>query len=221
MRTQEERVEEQQRDRWLRRLTIRAGRVIYPVIERSWLGRLVWLPPLQRIKYRIIYTPSWRVVELMDMFGAAEVRGWLAGGWGVDALLGRQTRPHCDIDLVIGDDDESYEQVTRILAGEGFRFTGTHHDPRIAIPWCHMWRHDAGQKVEVVPVPLDKPPFAADGGGIGHAFAVGSIDGHPVPCLSAKLQLFLHTGYPQRKIDEHDVALLTAYLSIPKMRTTA
>ena len=26
---------------------------------------------------------------------------WLDGGWGVDALLGRQTRPHNDIDLFI------------------------------------------------------------------------------------------------------------------------
>lgn len=29
------------------------------------------------------------------------MRVWLDGGWGVDALLGRQTRPHDDMDIVI------------------------------------------------------------------------------------------------------------------------
>ena len=29
----------------------------------------------------------------------AGVRFWLAGGWGVDALAGRQTRSHRDLDV--------------------------------------------------------------------------------------------------------------------------
>lgn len=31
----------------------------------------------------------------------AAIRAWLDGGWGVDALLGRQTRTHADVDVVI------------------------------------------------------------------------------------------------------------------------
>jgi lincosamide nucleotidyltransferase A/C/D/E len=81
-----------------------------------------------------------------------------------------------------------------------------------------MWRHDAGHKVEVLPVPLHKPPFAADGdiGGVSQPFTEGSIDGRPVPCLSAELQLLLHNGYPQREADNHDVALLREYLAARK-----
>ena len=212
-------MEKKQRGRWSRRLAVRVGQVVYLAIAGSPLGWLVRLPLVQRIKYRFIYTPAWRVVAILDLLAAAEVRVWVAGGWGVDALLGRQTRPHCDIDLVVGDDGPPYQQVTQVLAREGFRFTGTYHHPGIPIPWCHIWRHDAGHKVEVLPVPLHEPPFAADGAdasGARQPFAEGSIDGRPVPCLSAELQILLHNGYPQREIDNHDVALLRAYSAARK-----
>ena len=32
---------------------------------------------------------------------------WVAGGWGVDALVGQQTRPHRDLDLAVDANDES------------------------------------------------------------------------------------------------------------------
>ena len=217
-------MDEKECGRWPRRLTIRVVQVVYLAIAGSSLGWLVRLSLVQRIKYRIAYTPAWRVLALQDLLAAAEVRAWLAGGWGVDALLGRQTRPHCDIDLVIGDDGPSYQRVAQVLAGEGFRFTGTYHHPGIPIPWCNIWRHDAGHKVEVLPVPLHEPPFAAAGAdpkGAGQPFAEGSIDGRPVPCLSAELQLLLHNGYLQREIDNHDVGLLRAYLGLPEGRTAA
>jgi lincosamide nucleotidyltransferase A/C/D/E len=219
LRSREDRVSEKQSSRWPRQQAIRIGRKIYPAIYGSWLGWILRLPPVERIKYRIIYTPASKVLAVMDELAAAQVRGWLAGGWGVDALVGRQTRPHNDIDLVIGDDEPPFQQIGQALAREGFWFVGAVHHPGIPIPWCHMWRHHAGHKVEVLPVPLYKPPFAADGadvGGVRQPFTEGSIDGQPVPCLSAELQLLLHNGYPQREADNHDVALLRAYLASRK-----
>jgi lincosamide nucleotidyltransferase A/C/D/E len=209
---------------WPRRLIVRMGRTIYPAIVKSPVGWLVRRSPMERIKYRIIYTPAWRVLAILDLLAAVGVPAWLAGGWGVDALLGRQTRPHCDIDLVIGDDDPSYQQVAQILTREGFWFANTQYTPGIPIALCHIWRHDAGHKVEVLPVPLHEPPFAAGddhAGGVGQAFAEGSIDGRPVPCLAAELQLQLHNGYSQRKVDTHDVGLLRTYLGLPEQATIA
>jgi lincosamide nucleotidyltransferase A/C/D/E len=29
------------------------------------------------------------------------IRIWINGGWGVDALIGKQTRPHSDLDIII------------------------------------------------------------------------------------------------------------------------
>ena len=33
------------------------------------------------------------VVGLLDIFGEHGINFWIDGGWGVDALLGEQTRP--------------------------------------------------------------------------------------------------------------------------------
>ena len=41
---------------------------------------------------------------LLAVIGVLEAEGidvWLDGGWGVDALLGHQTREHGDLDLVV------------------------------------------------------------------------------------------------------------------------
>lgn len=40
-------------------------------------------------------------VAFLDVLAAADVTPWIDGGWGVDALLGHQTREHGDLDLVI------------------------------------------------------------------------------------------------------------------------
>jgi hypothetical protein len=39
--------------------------------------------------------------ELNTVLSALHIRFWLRGGWAVDFLLGRVTRPHADLDLVM------------------------------------------------------------------------------------------------------------------------
>src|SRR2546422_5781430 len=41
------------------------------------------------------------VVEVLDRLDGAGIEASLDGGWGVDALLGEQTRPHDDLDLIV------------------------------------------------------------------------------------------------------------------------
>jgi lincosamide nucleotidyltransferase A/C/D/E len=45
------------------------------------------------------------VLVVLDQLDQAGLVVWLDGGWGVDALLGRHSRPHQDLDLVIARDD--------------------------------------------------------------------------------------------------------------------
>ena len=49
------------------------------------------------------------------------VRFWLIGGWGVDALLHRQTRPHKDLDVLVRLAD--LRALRRLLDGHGFTRT--------------------------------------------------------------------------------------------------
>ena len=55
--------------------------------------------------------------EVLAILGAVEVTGtrlWVAGGWGVDALVGRQTRAHRDLDLIL--DSQRLEECLALLA---------------------------------------------------------------------------------------------------------
>src|SRR5688572_6319538 len=41
------------------------------------------------------------VCRLVAQLEQAGLTVWLDGGWGVDALLGRETRPHHDLDIIV------------------------------------------------------------------------------------------------------------------------
>jgi Aminoglycoside-2''-adenylyltransferase len=45
------------------------------------------------------------VVEVLTALDAGGIDYWVEGGWGIDALLGRQTREHRDLDLGVGLDE--------------------------------------------------------------------------------------------------------------------
>jgi lincosamide nucleotidyltransferase A/C/D/E len=204
---------------WLRRRALRAARAAYLGLERSRLAPLLDLPPVRRLKAQITHTPAARVLEVLDLLATTGVSVWIAGGWGVDALLGRQTRRHYDLDLVISDSDEEYRKVADVLQREGFHPDEPELTPGLAMPLRCAWHHDDGHSLEIMPVALQAPPFnAAPAGARTPAdwspFTSGQIGGRRVPCLSAGLQVTLHEeyGYPLRDIDETDLGLLQAYV---------
>ena len=55
------------------------------------------------------------VKQILQFAIDAEIKVFLDGGWGVDALLGHQSRAHNDIDIFVGSmDDFCSEWRTRI-----------------------------------------------------------------------------------------------------------
>jgi lincosamide nucleotidyltransferase A/C/D/E len=46
-------------------------------------------------------TTAQDVLEVLESLTAADVPWWVAGGWAVDALVGEQTRPHDDVDVMV------------------------------------------------------------------------------------------------------------------------
>jgi lincosamide nucleotidyltransferase A/C/D/E len=59
-----------------------------------------------------------RVLELLAHLTTHGITAWLDGGWAVDALIGRQRRPHDDLDLLV--DITDVERVPTVLAGHGY-----------------------------------------------------------------------------------------------------
>src|SRR6266540_3532896 len=45
------------------------------------------------------------VIQLYKLFEENGIEIWIDGGWAVDALLGKETRPHKDLDIAIQQKD--------------------------------------------------------------------------------------------------------------------
>ena len=160
--------------------------------------------------------PSSRLLELLDVLAAAGVPVWLDGGWGVDALLGSQSREHDDADLVVRLAD--LHRLQQALQPYGFSVAEDHLPTRLVL------RSDLGEQVDLHPVTFDA---AGDGWQAGAApdgrdarypadqFTTGTVDGRRVPCLGPEVQLAHHSGYEPRPHDVADVRRLAARYGLP------
>jgi lincosamide nucleotidyltransferase A/C/D/E len=149
------------------------------------------------------------VFDVLDPLTDAGVRWWLAGGWGVAALLGRQTREHRDVDLAVDADDLA--ACRQVLAELGYRPETDWLPVRVEL------RAPGDRWVDVHPVVFDATGHGRQAGFDGahfdyppEAFANGTLDGRPVTCLSVRQQLAFHAGYQPRPQDAHDIAILNA-----------
>jgi len=149
------------------------------------------------------------VREVLDALDSAGIESWLDGGWGVDALLGEQTRAHQDVDLVVRVSDVA--TMRSVLAGHGFALVeGVPHSNFVL-------RDGRGREVDVHPV-----RFEDGGNGIyrmenGDDWIIpaegftgrGTIGGRTVRCMSPDIQMLNHAGgYEPAETDFHDMRLL-------------
>src|SRR5215216_7852476 len=138
----------------------------------------------------------------------AGVRVWLDGGWGIDALIGEQTREHDDLDCVIALSDAP--SARNALAVLGFAVALDELPTRFVI------RDRSDHRVDFHTVTFDAAggatqqlqdgrlaPYPSEGfSGSGQVAGVG------VACLTATVQLLHHLGYDPDEKDHHDTRLL-------------
>jgi lincosamide nucleotidyltransferase A/C/D/E len=156
------------------------------------------------------------VLAVLDVLERAAIESWLDGGWGVDALLGEQTRPHEDVDLVLRVSDVA--AMREALAGDGFELN--RGDPGSNF----VLRDTAGREIDVHPVRFDDAGngiyrmedgddwiYPADG-----FTGRGRIGGREVRCLTPDVQMLGHAGgYEPHWTDFHDMRLLNARFGTP------
>lgn len=149
------------------------------------------------------------LVELLQMLDGASIPLWLDGGWGVDALLGIQTRPHKDVDLVLHVGD--VPRLCRLLEDKGFALKQGRP------PNSFVLADGLGIEVDVHAITFDP-----DGNGIyrmengenwvypADGFSgLGTVDGRNVHCLSPAVQVLCHAhGYLPTEKDRRDMELL-------------
>jgi lincosamide nucleotidyltransferase A/C/D/E len=137
------------------------------------------------------------VVEIVQLLDQNQMDVWIDGGWGVDALLGGQTRPHRDLDIAIQHKDTPRLRI--LLEARGYKDA-----PRDDTRDCNfVLEDDLGHQIDV-------HSYTFDSSG-NHVYGVeypaqsltgnGFVNGYLVRCISPEWMVKFHTGY---EIDEND-----------------
>jgi lincosamide nucleotidyltransferase A/C/D/E len=154
------------------------------------------------------------VLSVLALLGTAGVDIWVGGGWGIDALVGRETRPHRDLDLMHRVEQEP--SVVAALGKAGFVETLDWRPARFVLT------HPAGREIDLHPL-----TFGPDGSAVqaspeadrpfaypARCFVIGRIGDSAVGCLSAEQQVYFHQGYEPKDRDRHDMAQLRAAFGV-------
>ena len=141
---------------------------------------------------------------MLAVLDAAQVRWWLAGGWGVDALVGRQTRSHKDLDLIVAEADA--ERAGSALLASGFHeVPGVHRVAGSVMPDRSLLEDALGRRVDLHPV---DPTSWPTGIGVAEPFTTGVLAGRAVHCLSRRAQQASHRGFPLTAEHRADLSAL-------------
>ena len=159
-------------------------------------------------------------VRIIQRLSAAGIGVWVCGGWGIDALLGRETRPHKDLDILVQLDDIA--PARELFERDGYRLTElwsenlrTTDARGVGTDTGFVLEDAAGRQIDLHAISLHADGSATPAyDGEGMTFSAddisgeGTIAGAHVRCLSVEMQFRGHTGYelPERQIG--DLALL-------------
>ena len=131
---------------------------------------------------------------------------WVEGGWGVDILLGEQTRWHEDLDVVI---ESRYSPViVNYLSAGGF----TLHLRDDTTPWNFRYGNDEGVEFDFHIIERDEDGNGWLGPERRYPARImrshGKFNARRYPCISPGGQVRLHTGYDVDEEDWRDVSAL-------------
>jgi len=141
------------------------------------------------------------VIEVLALLDANGIDCWLEGGWGIDALVEKQTREHDDVDMVV--ELTNLPAMFELLAAHGF--TLVHGGP----PKNFVLGDSRDRRIDVHPVRFDE-----EGNGVyimdnGETWLFptqgftgrGKLLGRLVQCISPEVQVICHADY---ELDEND-----------------
>ena len=160
------------------------------------------------------------VIQVLVALERHDIHVWIDGGWGVDALIGEETRDHLDLDLAV--DQRDLPRIEQTLGALGFERDRTVES---GLPARLVLRDSRGLQIDLHPLVFDThghgwQQLSGSGRAWGrypaeHLVATGTIAGREVRCLTPELQVRFRMGYEWNERDEHDLTLLASHFEIP------
>ena len=151
------------------------------------------------------------VVHLLQLFEQQGIEVVVDGGWGVDALLGAQTRVHADVDIAV--EHKDVPKLRALLEARGYQDV-----PRRGTWECNFVMGDEqGHEVDIHSYTFDAQGTLV----FGVAYprdsltGTGTIQGYPVKCISAAWMVKFHAGYELDDNDYRDVSALCRRFGVP------
>ncbi|MDP9222245.1 MAG: hypothetical protein M3P18_00020 [Actinomycetota bacterium] len=159
------------------------------------------------------------VLALQLLLLRRRVEWCIVGGWGVDALLGEQTRPHKDLDVLVRVDQ--LRTTLDVLQAQDLRHSYSWEESLpLGGPGDLTGLDSAFVMTDVAGREVDIHVYDDDGSHIRPLWdtdrmltppdlaAQGVIGGEPVACLTPQRQLEFHCGYELPETQRLDVQRL-------------
>lgn len=148
------------------------------------------------------------VIRIYQRLANEGIRIWLTGGWGIDALLGEQTRPHKDLDALLLLDD--VVRMCAILGQDGYRLKELWSENQsvvdgkgIVVATAFVLQDAEGREFDAHALRLNDRGNGIPAWKVDERFIFtqedlageGRIAGYPVRCITAQMQVTCHLGY--------------------------
>ena len=160
------------------------------------------------------------VISIYQRLLADGIQVWLTGGWGIDALLREQTRPHKDLDVIMLVDD--VVRMRELLGRDGYGLKELWSENRWVVDargaetaTALVLQDSEGREIDAHAMRLDDrgngfPAWEAEGLVFDRQDLAGEgmIAGLAVRCLAPEMQMLRHTGYELPDVQLRDLELL-------------
>lgn len=157
---------------------------------------------------------SAEVLSLYNWLAGQHITIWIDGGWCVDALLGRQTREHSDVDIAVHRRDNA--KLIFLLESRGYQ-SQVRAD---TTEWVYVMKNIEGLQVDVHVFEYDEDGRNTYGieYPYGSLTGKGTLEGQEVNCVTPEWMFRFKTAYQPAEKDLNDVhALAIQYgFEIPK-----
>lgn len=160
------------------------------------------------------------VIKIYKRLSTNGIQVWLTGGWGIDALLGRQTRLHKDLDVIMLLDD--MVRMRELLSSDGYELDVLWSENRMVrdtngneTATALVLKDTEGREFDAHAITIDVQGNGIPAWDEAEDFmfkkedleGLGMVAGFAIQCITPECQIYCHAGYelPEKQLKDLDL----------------